>query len=648
MKIHTIFGNIATAALGAILFGTDMAAARDQSGAQDFEVLTRGPVHEAFAGTVSYNPDPGIIVAAQVPDPIEELPPEQRLEGDNVAWIPGYWAWDEEQNDFLWISGIWRNLPPGRQWVPGYWSEVNGGYQWTSGYWEDAATTEVSYLPEPPRSLEVGPNIAAPSNDQSWIPGSWIWNDSRYAWRAGYWSPVRENWIWVPGHYRWTHRGYIYVDGYWDYAVPRRGVLFAPVHFGRNVYSRPGFLYSPATVISLLVFSNHLFLKPNYCHYYFGDYYAPRYRDRGYYASHSYHSSRRGCDPIYSHYRWENRGNRNWDKQRREYFEYRRDHENSRPPHTFKALAKLSEKQRGSGSNYAVAEPLSRYVNTRGDGRQRFQSVAKKDRQQLVIQTQDVRKYAQQRKQLETRAETTAAAGSTERVKARRSKVGRSPVVAKIDERSDKSIAPPKRLEKRVSEQSRASTKTAKPKPIVRPGRERPTIPDAKKGRDLQPDKKSRGEPKPQSIKPPEPSTKHGNVRRPIEIPDRKMTHGKKSQGVPPPGIRKPEPSPKAVPRPSRKTTPDVKRQVDASPTRKAVPEPRKAEPIRSKKVQKTSSRQVQPPQSAPQPSRKASPVPPQRSQPKHAPQRSKSRSIPESDTSTLDYSRHGKSKRKR
>ena len=152
------------------------------------EVLTRGPVHEAFAETVTFDPEPGIVVPKAPPEAIEELPPEQRPEGDNVAWIPGYWAWDDERSDFLWVSGIWRNLPPGRQWVPGYWGQSGPDYQWTSGYWADAAVSEIEYLPEPPASVEVGPNIAAPSADQTWLPGCWVWQQNRYAWRPGYWA----------------------------------------------------------------------------------------------------------------------------------------------------------------------------------------------------------------------------------------------------------------------------------------------------------------------------------------------------------------------------------------------------------------------------------------------------------------------------
>src|SRR5687767_7510406 len=190
------------------------------------EVLTRGPVHEAFAETISFDPEPGLVVEKRAPEPIEELPPEQKLEGDNVAWIPGYFAWDDEREDFLWVSGIWRSLPPGRQWVSGYWAPSGRGSQWTSGYWADAAASEIDYLPEPPQTVEAGPNIEAPSADHVWLPGSWVWHQSRYAWRAGYWGTAQPNWVWIPAHYVWAPRGYVFVDGYYDYSVARRGILF--------------------------------------------------------------------------------------------------------------------------------------------------------------------------------------------------------------------------------------------------------------------------------------------------------------------------------------------------------------------------------------------------------------------------------------
>ncbi len=94
---------------------------------EGIEVLARGPIHEAFAEPVDNRPKPGRVVPKQPPDPIEELPPDQKPAGDNVQWLPGYWAWDDDRNDFIWVSGIWRNLPPGRQWAPGHWIEARHG-----------------------------------------------------------------------------------------------------------------------------------------------------------------------------------------------------------------------------------------------------------------------------------------------------------------------------------------------------------------------------------------------------------------------------------------------------------------------------------------------------------------------------------------
>ena len=166
------------------------------------QVLTRGPVHEAFAETVTFDPAPGILVPKAPPAAIEELPPDRKPEGANVAWIPGYWGWDDERSDFLWVSGVWRALPPGRQWVPGYWGRSGQGSQWTSGYWADAKASEVEYLPEPPATVEAGPNIAASSADQTWLPGCWVWQHGRYAWRPGYWATVEPDWDWVPASLR--------------------------------------------------------------------------------------------------------------------------------------------------------------------------------------------------------------------------------------------------------------------------------------------------------------------------------------------------------------------------------------------------------------------------------------------------------------
>ena len=57
---------------------------------------------------VDKDPVPTDTVPKAPPGPIPELPPRDKPPGDNLIWIPGYWAWDPEKNDYLWVSGIWR------------------------------------------------------------------------------------------------------------------------------------------------------------------------------------------------------------------------------------------------------------------------------------------------------------------------------------------------------------------------------------------------------------------------------------------------------------------------------------------------------------------------------------------------------------
>ena len=131
------------------------------------EVMARGPVHEAYAEPTDPRPQAGPVVPKQPPDAVEELPPDQKPEGDNVEWIPGYWAWDDEQNDFLWVSGFWRECRPGPQWVPGHWQQVEGGWQWSAGFWASADQQEVEYLPAAAAVHRRGPVDARPRRADS-------------------------------------------------------------------------------------------------------------------------------------------------------------------------------------------------------------------------------------------------------------------------------------------------------------------------------------------------------------------------------------------------------------------------------------------------------------------------------------------------
>ena len=282
-------------------------AASDQNasagGDAEVEVLTSGPVHEAFANPATEPADEGYVAPEAPPEPIDELPPKVVPEGKNVEWIPGYWSWSDDRNDFLWVSGLWRNVPPDQRWVPGHWVQVDSGYRWVSGFWAPADSQTLEYLPYPPASQEQGPNVPAPGEGYFWMPGSWVYTNGDYQWQPGYWADAQDDWCWIPQHYVWTPRGALYTPGYWDYRLPYRGTLFAPVSFANRGYYSGGRRFTPGYVInpsSLLV---SLFVRPNYGHYYFGNYYGDEFSQLGYRPW--YDASYRGqyhYDPLLAFY----------------------------------------------------------------------------------------------------------------------------------------------------------------------------------------------------------------------------------------------------------------------------------------------------------------------------------------------------------
>lgn len=73
------------------------------------EVMTRGPVHEAYADPVNLEPETKSLAAPKAPPAnIKELPPPDKPDGNQYVWVPGYWAWDDDRNDYIWISACWR------------------------------------------------------------------------------------------------------------------------------------------------------------------------------------------------------------------------------------------------------------------------------------------------------------------------------------------------------------------------------------------------------------------------------------------------------------------------------------------------------------------------------------------------------------
>jgi hypothetical protein len=266
------------------------------------EVLGRGPVHEAFAQPVADQPEPGPIVPKEPPAKIDEAPPEQKPPGDNVRWVPGYWQWDDEKQEFTWVSGFWRKTPPGRTWVPGRYVKKGDGWQWVAGYWQDAAQKDAPLLPEPPAPRTTD-SSDPPRLDSLYVPGVWLYINSRYCWRPAYYTDYRPGWVWHPAQYVWTPDGYVFVDGYWDYPLDERGTLFAPVAIDPATLARPGFCYTPAYCVNYDFLPTALFVRPRYRHYYFGDYYGKGYARLGYTPWFDVRVGGRGYDPLYAYLR---------------------------------------------------------------------------------------------------------------------------------------------------------------------------------------------------------------------------------------------------------------------------------------------------------------------------------------------------------
>lgn len=268
--------------------------------------LMQGPVHEAFAERFNAEDEDPMVVSKEPPQMIDEQPPEYRPDGENIEWIPGYWGWDIASDDFVWVSGVWRQIPPGQQWIPGYWTQIDEGWRWISGFWMAEANEQIVYLPPPPQSIDNGPSSPAPGPDHFWVSGYWGYNaNSNYGWQSGYWHPCQQNWVWIPARYIWTPSGYVYRAGYWDFEVNNRGMLFAPVAF-QSGFNR---VYRPTYVIetSPLLFAN-LYVSPGASYYYFGSTYAHTTR-RPCYPWVSYYQH--GYDPMFSYYAYQ-RSHRTW------------------------------------------------------------------------------------------------------------------------------------------------------------------------------------------------------------------------------------------------------------------------------------------------------------------------------------------------
>jgi len=322
------------------------------------EILGRGPIHQGFAQPSEVKPRPGPVVPKAPPAAIQEVPPEQRPEGDNVVWVPGYWSWDDDRADYIWVSGFWRVPPPGRKWVAGYWAKANGGWRFVSGYWADAARRATPLPEAPPESLDRGPNFPPIDDSYSWVPGTWLSRDARWLWQPGYWCAPRSGWVYTPPCYNWTPAGCVFNGGFWDRSLETRGLPCAPVYFPPGLCSTPGFRYTPGFGLGINGLLDCFWARPGFGYYAFGDYYGASYARLGYQPWHTFGPRYR--DPLFGYYRNAfARRNPGWARGLASTFDNRLQGRVPPPPRAFTARQLVAERGRTPG----LIQPLASYRN---------------------------------------------------------------------------------------------------------------------------------------------------------------------------------------------------------------------------------------------------------------------------------------------
>jgi hypothetical protein len=246
--------------------------------------VDRGPIHEAFVTNVTGSITLDSILSEPPPLVKEKIPPQS---DSSTIWIPGYWLWSTDINDFIWMSGVWRRPPPGRNWIKGYWKQFDEGWVRMRGFWSTLPENSLTYIDQiPPGSLDE--EVQNPPNtDFFWMPGYWTFLQSKkdYSWVGGQWQKLDPNWIFVPSYYVWRPGGYIFVLGYWDLPLEARGQAYAAVRFVSQF--SPTYEYVPSYSIEPQEIIDTLFVEyPNYLYLY----------NHHYHFHHDYWSSC-GCTP---------------------------------------------------------------------------------------------------------------------------------------------------------------------------------------------------------------------------------------------------------------------------------------------------------------------------------------------------------------
>jgi hypothetical protein len=183
----------------------------------------RASAHEAVMPRDSRGGSAKLHIRRQPPATIGERPGADRPDR-TAQWVPGYWDWDQTQNDFVWVGGTWQVPPASSMWVAGRWMRDADGWYRVPGFWSrrrDAAAQPTSTIASdraqpawrlsgPPADHPNDPPGDAPGPDYFYLAGHYVPDGENVTWKPGFWAQVQPGWDWVPA--RWVRRS----DG-WDF-----------------------------------------------------------------------------------------------------------------------------------------------------------------------------------------------------------------------------------------------------------------------------------------------------------------------------------------------------------------------------------------------------------------------------------------------
>ena len=292
-------------------------------------VQSRGPIHEAFAqptGTCRLSPAPSFPSSRPTPS---RAPPDQKPDGDKCSGSPD-WSWDDETNDFIWVSGCWRVPPPGMRLGAG--PLAGGARRLASGQRLLGPDGPRAILPPPPPTLDrarhnrraEGTSIYTPDLD---LPGMRLRVAAGLLGRL----PAR---VGVGARLLcWTPSGCLFIEGYWDHPLDQRGFLFSPsfdpgcVGTASRGCGESGATRFPAGGDVRLAREQSILLRRLTS--------RPPYEKRGFVAWPYYHPVQRAFDPSYAYYRQLHAGDPKWEPPWRDIRPAPAERPSPRPPRTW-------------------------------------------------------------------------------------------------------------------------------------------------------------------------------------------------------------------------------------------------------------------------------------------------------------------------